>query len=280
MWCMIIFSCWISVRECSSTPENANEHHINQTGMPKVSKLSINVMHYAVVCINSKWARIETRMQFLWYQKVFNRKEREIIGVATEALHFCPNYFHLILNTLQLMYKETQQKLMTSANIHWVKMNNVLTPTDVTKLQTAHFTDLAPYWYINSILQFPQLTCATWFAVTNAHLIRMSKLNWFRLPFKKLNCCHKNTYHKVFYLSMIWYLPRLDLQCDSKNIVHSLLRGYTWVGCGILHKPAVPFLCLLRVTQKCNTCRLYGVLQSKIRSISRTKWQYNQAVLT
>lgn len=38
---------------------------------------------------------------------------------------------------------------------------SVLTPTDVTKLQTAHFTDLAPYWYISSILQFPQFTCAT-----------------------------------------------------------------------------------------------------------------------
>ncbi|CAM8877953.1 unnamed protein product [Rhodiola kirilowii] len=36
-----------------------------------------------------------------------------------------------------------------------------LTPTEVTKLQTAHFTDLAPYWYIKSILQLPQLTCAT-----------------------------------------------------------------------------------------------------------------------
>lgn len=47
----------------------------------------------------------------------------------------------------------------------------ILTPTDVTKLQTAHFTDRAPYWYINSILQLPQLTCATWFAVKNVHLM-------------------------------------------------------------------------------------------------------------
>lgn len=34
-------------------------------------------------------------------------------------------------------------------------------PTDVTKLQTAHLTDLAPYWYMSSIRQFPQFTCAT-----------------------------------------------------------------------------------------------------------------------
>jgi len=47
-----------------------------------------------------------------------------------------------------------------------MEQETILTPTEVTKLQTAHFTDLAPYWYISSILQLPQLTCATWFAVT------------------------------------------------------------------------------------------------------------------
>lgn len=46
-------------------------------------------------------------------------------------------------------------------------ISGVLTPIDVTKLQTAHFTDPAPYWYMSSIWQFPQLTCATWFAATN-----------------------------------------------------------------------------------------------------------------
>lgn len=52
-----------------------------------------------------------------------------------------------------------------------------LTPTDVTKLHTAHFTDLAPYWYISSMWQFPQLTCATWLAATKTpriHSLRTS----------------------------------------------------------------------------------------------------------
>lgn len=46
----------------------------------------------------------------------------------------------------------------------FMKRTNNITPTDVIKLQTAHFTDFAPYWYISSILQLPQFTCATWFA--------------------------------------------------------------------------------------------------------------------
>lgn len=48
------------------------------------------------------------------------------------------------------------------------------TPTEVTKLQTAHLTERAPYWYINSILQFPQFTCATWFAVVFINYILIS----------------------------------------------------------------------------------------------------------
>jgi hypothetical protein len=47
----------------------------------------------------------------------------------------------------------------------------------VTKLQTAHFTDLAPYWYISSIMQFPQFTCATWFA-SRARLTVWQQEHW------------------------------------------------------------------------------------------------------
>lgn len=77
--------------------------------------------------------------------------------------------------------------------------DNVLTPTDVTKLQTAHFTDCAPYWYINSILQFPQFTCATWFAVTIQ--MRCSLSSNLIYPKKKKNM---NTIDEVSNLH--WYL--------------------------------------------------------------------------
>lgn len=40
------------------------------------------------------------------------------------------------------------------------------------------------------------------------------------------------------------YLPKLDWQCDSKNIEHLWLHECTWVKCGNLHKSTGPFLCL------------------------------------
>jgi hypothetical protein len=72
---------------------------------------------------------------------------------------------HLLLS-LQLLFQEWTLSITLGASELTKKKKKeekgyVLTPIGVTKLQTAHFTDRAPYWYISSILQFPQLTCAT-----------------------------------------------------------------------------------------------------------------------
>ena len=63
---------------------------------------------------------------------------------------------------LNLCFKAVKKTVNHKVLKQLVSENNcVLTSTDVTKLQTAHFTDCAPYWYMSNILQFPQFTCAT-----------------------------------------------------------------------------------------------------------------------
>lgn len=120
--------------------------------------------------------------------------------------------------------------------IYLEKRRSVLTPTDETKLQTAHFTDLAPYWYISSILQFPQLTCATWFAAATWHLNTIISKH-----FKERK---SNSYGDTNL-----YLPEQDWQCGNKNIARLSRRECTLVRCGSLHRRAAPFLCLFNYTE-------------------------------
>lgn len=84
----------------------------------------------------------------------------------------CRSMWHSLKHNLNdVRYKVGIILLEMLVKIATFEVNFFLTPTNVTKLQTAHFTDGAPYWYTNSIRQFPQFTYATWFAKTTEKLV-------------------------------------------------------------------------------------------------------------